>query len=71
MEGLPLARSYMVLGQYDKGQDSYREAWKRTPEPDNELKVAYAESQILSDRAALEAKLGAWSRKTRRRAWQP
>ena len=55
---LLLARSYMVLGQYDKGQDSYREAWKRTPEPDNELKVAYAESQILTDRAALGGDAG-------------
>ncbi len=55
---LLLARSYMVLGQYDKGQEAYREAWTRTPEPDNELKVAYAESQILSDRAALGGDAG-------------
>ena len=60
---LLLARSYMVLGQYDKGRDAYREAWTRTPEPDNELKVAYAESQILSDRAALGGDAGGSSRK--------
>jgi cytochrome c-type biogenesis protein CcmH len=55
---LLLARSYMVLGQYDKGRDAYREAWNRTPQPDNELKVAYAEAQILSDRAALGGDAG-------------
>ena len=42
----------MVLGDYEKGRDAYREAWNRTPEPDSELKIAYAESQILSDRSA-------------------
>jgi cytochrome c-type biogenesis protein CcmH len=55
---LLLARSYMVLGQYDKGLDAYREAWKRTPAPDVELKVAYAEAQVLNDRAALAGEAG-------------
>jgi cytochrome c-type biogenesis protein CcmH len=55
---LLLARSYMVLGQYDEGRAAYREAWTRTPNPDNELKVAYAEAQILSDRAALAGDAG-------------
>jgi len=55
---LLLARSYMVLGQYDAGREAYREAWIRTPDPDNELKVAFAESQILSDRAALGGEAG-------------
>jgi cytochrome c-type biogenesis protein CcmH len=55
---LLLARSYMVLGQYDEGRAAYREAWNRTAEPDNELKVAYAEAQILSDRAALAGDAG-------------
>jgi cytochrome c-type biogenesis protein CcmH len=55
---LLLARSYMVLGQYENGRGAYREAWNRTPEPDNELKVAFAESQVLSDRAALGGDAG-------------
>jgi cytochrome c-type biogenesis protein CcmH len=48
-----LARSYMVLGQYVQGRDAYREAWTRTPMPDTELKLAYAESMVLTDRAML------------------
>ena len=48
-----LARSYMVLGQYAQGRDAYREAWTRTPMPDAELKLAYAESMVLTDRAML------------------
>jgi cytochrome c-type biogenesis protein CcmH len=56
---LLLARSYMALGRYPEGQAAYGEAWKRTPEPDDELKVAYAEAQILSDRAALVGEAGA------------
>jgi cytochrome c-type biogenesis protein CcmH len=55
---LLLARSYMVLGQYDKGLDAYRQAWTRTQEPDTELKVAYAEAQVLNDRAALGGEAG-------------
>jgi cytochrome c-type biogenesis protein CcmH len=55
---LLLARSYMVLGRYAEGRDAYAEAWKRTPVPDSELKVAYAESQILSDRAQLGGDAG-------------
>jgi cytochrome c-type biogenesis protein CcmH len=55
---LLLARSYMVLGQYDKGRDAYHEAWIRTSAPDNELKIAYAESQILADHAALGGEAG-------------
>jgi cytochrome c-type biogenesis protein CcmH len=55
---LLLARSYMVLGQYAEGRSAYREAWVRTPQPDNELKVAYAEAQILSDRATLGGDAG-------------
>jgi cytochrome c-type biogenesis protein CcmH len=55
---LLLARSYVVLGEYAEASAAYREAWKRTPEPDNELKVAYAEAQVLTDRAALSGDAG-------------
>ena len=50
---LLLARSYMVLGEYAQGRTAYREAWTRTPMPDAELKLAYAESMVLTDRAML------------------
>jgi cytochrome c-type biogenesis protein CcmH len=50
---LLLARSYMVLGQYGQGRAAYREAWTRTPMPGAELKLAYAESMVLTDRAML------------------
>ncbi|MEO8465262.1 MAG: hypothetical protein ABI640_07955 [Gammaproteobacteria bacterium] len=53
-----LANSYMALGRYDEGQAAYQELWKRTPQPDNELKVAYAESQILVDRGTLTGDAG-------------
>jgi cytochrome c-type biogenesis protein CcmH len=53
-----LARSYMALGRYAEGVNAYREAWKRTPMPDNELKLEYAEAQVLNDRAALSGEAG-------------
>jgi cytochrome c-type biogenesis protein CcmH len=55
---LLLARSYMQLGQYAEASAAYREAWTRTPEPDNDLKVGYAEAQLLSNRAALGGDAG-------------
>jgi cytochrome c-type biogenesis protein CcmH len=55
---LLLARSYVVLGQYAEATEAYAQAWTRTPEPDNELKLAYAEAQILTDRAALGGDAG-------------
>jgi cytochrome c-type biogenesis protein CcmH len=55
---LLLARSYVVLGQYAEATEAYAQAWKRTPAPDNELKVAFAEAQILTDRAALGGEAG-------------
>jgi cytochrome c-type biogenesis protein CcmH len=53
-----LANSYMALGRYDEGRAAYAQLWKRTPQPDNELKLAYAESQILTDRATLTGEAG-------------
>jgi cytochrome c-type biogenesis protein CcmH len=55
---LLLARSYMTLGRYAEGRDAYREAWRRSPVRDNELKVSYAEAQVLADRAALAGDAG-------------
>jgi cytochrome c-type biogenesis protein CcmH len=53
-----LARSYITLGHNDAGLDAYREAWKRTPAPDNELKTDFAEAQVLVDRSALTGEAG-------------
>jgi cytochrome c-type biogenesis protein CcmH len=53
-----LGRSYMALGQHVQGRNAYREAWTRTAEPDNELKVAFGESLVLTDRAMLTGEGG-------------
>ncbi len=53
-----LANSYMALGRYEEGLAAYEQLWKRTLQPDNELKVAYAESQILTDRGTLTGDAG-------------
>ena len=53
-----LAASYMQLGRYDEGRAAYQRLWDLTPQPDDELKIAYAESQILADRAALTGEAG-------------
>jgi cytochrome c-type biogenesis protein CcmH len=53
-----LAASYMQLGRYDEGRAAYQRLWSLTREPDDELKLAYAESQILSDRASITGEAG-------------
>lgn len=55
---LLLGRSYMVLGQYVLARQAYSEAWARTPIPDNELKLSFAEASILTDRASLGGEAG-------------
>jgi cytochrome c-type biogenesis protein CcmH len=52
---LLLGRSYMVLGEYALGRQAFSEAWQRTPEPGNDLKLALGEALILSDRVSLNA----------------
>lgn len=53
-----LANSYLSLGRFDQGLAAYRHVWTRTQAPDDELKLAYAEAQILADRAALTGEAG-------------
>jgi cytochrome c-type biogenesis protein CcmH len=53
-----LAASYMQLGRYGEGRAAYQRLWALTAQPDDELKLAYAESQILSDRATLVGEAG-------------
>ena len=54
-----LAASYMQLGRYVEGRAAYQRVWALTPQPDDELKLAYAESQILTDRASADGRSGA------------
>ena len=54
-----LGRTYLQLGDYEHARRAYGEAWKRTPQPDNELKLAFAEAQILSDHGTLAGDAGA------------
>jgi cytochrome c-type biogenesis protein CcmH len=53
-----LGASYMQLGRYDEGRAAFQRVWSLTRAPDDELKLAYAESQILSDRASLTGEAG-------------
>jgi len=53
-----LAASYMQLGRYAEGRAAYQHVWSLTREPDDALKLAYAESQILTERATLGGEAG-------------
>jgi cytochrome c-type biogenesis protein CcmH len=53
-----LAASYMQVGRYDDGRAAYERVWALTPRPDDDLKIAYAEAQILADRASLTREAG-------------
>jgi cytochrome c-type biogenesis protein CcmH len=53
-----LAGSYMQIGRYADGRAAYERLWALTPQPDAELKLAYAESQILTDRSSLSGEAG-------------
>ena len=48
-----LAASYVQLGRYDEARAAYGRLWALTPQPSDDLKLAYAESQILADRWSL------------------
>jgi cytochrome c-type biogenesis protein CcmH len=53
-----LAASYMQLGRYDEASAAYARLWALTPQPDDDLKIAFAESQILADRSSLTGDAG-------------
>lgn len=53
-----LGQSYLSLGRYPEARQALREAWGRTPTPDNELKLALGEAEALSDRQALSGAAG-------------
>jgi cytochrome c-type biogenesis protein CcmH len=53
-----LANSYMALGRYGDGLAAYEQAWRRTPSPDADLTMGYAEAQILTDRSSISGEAG-------------
>jgi cytochrome c-type biogenesis protein CcmH len=48
-----LAKSYSQLGRYPEARAAYVRLWALTPEPDDELKLAYAEAQVLAEQNPL------------------
>lgn len=48
-----LASSYMTLGRPGEALGAFQQVWTRTPQPDNGLKLDYAEAQVFVDRGAL------------------
>lgn len=53
-----LGRSYVMLGNYPAASNAFAEALRRIPAPDNDLKLAYAEAQVLADRSTLGGEAG-------------
>jgi cytochrome c-type biogenesis protein CcmH len=53
-----LAASNMQLGRYVEGRAAYERVWALTRQPDDELKLAYAEAQILADRSTVGGEAG-------------
>lgn len=53
-----LGQSYLTLGRYPDARQALREAWGRSPSPDNDLKLALGEAETLTDRQALYGAAG-------------
>jgi cytochrome c-type biogenesis protein CcmH len=53
-----LGQSYFALGQYAEARDALRQAWQRTPMPDDELRLALAETEALVDPESLRGETG-------------
>lgn len=49
---------YMELGDPVQASNAFREAWIRTPNPDNELKVSFAEAMVRADGSQLAGDAG-------------
>jgi cytochrome c-type biogenesis protein CcmH len=47
-----LGRSYMQLGDYTSARFALNEAWNRVEEPDDTLKMAYAQTMLLTEEGA-------------------
>jgi len=53
-----LGRSYISLGDYSRARRAFDEAWRRTQDPDNELKLALAEAYVLEDQTTIAGPVG-------------
>lgn len=53
-----LGRSYVALGNYTQARRAFEEAWRRTREPDNDLKLSLAEAYVLEDQTTLAGPVG-------------
>ena len=53
-----LGRSYVVLGDYTRARQALEEAWRRTENPDNELKLSLAEAYVLEDQTSIVGPVG-------------
>ena len=53
-----LGQSYITLGRYPEARQALREAWARTPMPDNDLRLALGEAEVMADRRALGGAAG-------------
>ena len=53
-----LGRSYVAMGNYSDAVAAYREAWNRVDAPDNTLKLALAEAEVLTDQQNLLGEAG-------------
>jgi cytochrome c-type biogenesis protein CcmH len=54
-----LGQSYLATGRYSDAIDALREAWRRSPAPDDQLRVALAEALALNNRDTLTGEAGA------------
>ena len=53
-----LGQSYLALGRFPEARQALREAWGRTLSPDNDLKLALGEAEVMTDRTALTGEPG-------------
>jgi len=53
-----LGRSYLSLGEYGAARQAFEQVWRRTPNPDNELKLSLAEAYVLEDQSSLAREPG-------------
>ena len=53
-----LGQSYLALGSFPEAREALREAWGRTLIPDNDLKLALGEAEVMTDRMSLAGEPG-------------
>ena len=53
-----LGRTYLQLGEYASARQALEQAWDRSPNPDDALKLSYAESMLFSDESTVHGLAG-------------